>query len=66
MGKISKDDLASKLRQIQEEVDSTAEVAKPAGLTIGAAVVVGAVGIAYITGQRKARKQTTVVEVRRV
>lgn len=66
MGQVTRDDLASKLRQIQDEVDSTADVAKPAGIAIGTAITVGAIGIAYIVGQRRARRQTTVVEVRRV
>lgn len=66
MSKISRDDIASKLRQIQSEVDSTTESAKPAGIAVGATVALGAIGVAYVVGQRKGRKQTTVVEVRRV
>ena len=63
---ISRQDLESKLRQIQGEVDDAATTAKPAALSIGTAVVAGAVGIAYVIGQRKGDKRTTIVEVRRV
>jgi hypothetical protein len=66
VSRISSDDIAGKLREIQDEVDTTTEAAMPAAFSIGAAVVAGAVGLAYVVGQRKARKQTTVVEVRRV
>ena len=66
MSKISHNDIASKLREIQQEVDTEAEAAKPAGLAVAGTAVAVAVGLAFVIGQRKARKLTTVVEVRRV
>jgi hypothetical protein len=65
VSKISRGDIAAKLREIQTEVDSTAEQARPAGITIGASAAALAVGLAFVIGQRKARRQTTIVEVRR-
>lgn len=63
---ISRDDIEAKLREIKGEVAEAGERAKVPALAIGAAAVVGLVGIAYLLGRRKGRKKTTVVEVRRV
>jgi len=63
---VERSDLEKKLREIQDEVDDAATTAKPAALSIGTAIIAGAVGIAYIIGQRKGDKRTTIVEVRRV
>ncbi len=62
---IQRKDIEAKLRQLQTEVDSTAGAAKPAGVALGTLLSTTAVGIAFAIGQRKARKQTTVVEIRR-
>lgn len=59
-------DIQGKLRQIQSDVDEAADTAKPAAFAISAAVALGALGLAYVIGQRKSEKQTTIVEVRRV
>lgn len=64
--KVERSDLESKLREIQGEVDTAAETAKPAGIALGSAVAAGALGLAFVVGQRKAKKRTTIVEVRRV
>lgn len=66
MSQVQRSDIEHKLREIQAEIDEAAVVAKPAGLAIGSGILMGAVGLAYLLGQRKARKRTTVVEVRRV
>ena len=65
MSKIDTSDIENKLRQIQAEVDSAAGAAKPAGIAVGTLLVAGAVGLSFVFGQHKAKKQTTVVEVRR-
>lgn len=64
--KVRRSDIESKLRQIEAEVDTAADTAKPAGIVIATALAAGAVGFAYVIGQRKATKRTTIVEVRRV
>ena len=63
---VEKSDIEGKLREIQSQVDEAADTAKPAGISIGVAVLAGAVGLAFIVGQRKSQKRTTVVEIRRV
>ena len=65
-GPVSRDDIEAKLRQIQGEVDRTAQAAKPIGIAVGAAVAVVLVGAAYLLGRRRGKKKTTVVEIRRV
>lgn len=64
--KIEKSDIKAKLHEIKGEVDGAATTAKPAGFTLGASFFAGALGLAYVAGQRKARKRKTVVEIKRV
>jgi hypothetical protein len=64
--RITRDDIEAKFREIKGEVDTTTEKAKPIGLVAAAAVVIGAVAVAYLFGRRKERKKRTVVEIRRV
>jgi hypothetical protein len=64
--KIDKSDIEAKIREIKGEVDGAANTAKPAGMTLGASVFAGAIGLAYVAGQHKARKRKTVVEIKRV
>lgn len=64
--RVERTDIEAKLREIKGGVDESATAAKPAGITVGAGLLVGALGVAFLMGQRKARKRTTVVEVRRV
>jgi hypothetical protein len=64
--RISRDDLQNKLREIQGEVDSTTKAAKPAAITVVAAVAVVVIGAAYLLGRRRGKLKSTVVEIRRV
>lgn len=63
---ISRDDIQSKLREIQGEVDNAATAAKPAVLTVVAVAAVVVIGAAYLLGRRKGKKRSTIVEIRRV
>lgn len=65
-GRIERDDIEAKLREIRGEVGSTAEAAKPAIVAVAAVAVVVLVGAAYLLGRRKGRKKQTLVEIRRV
>lgn len=58
--------IEAKLREIKGEVDTTASAAKPIALAAGVAVVVAVVGLAYLLGRRRGKRQTTLVEVRRL
>jgi LPXTG-motif cell wall-anchored protein len=64
--KVTREDIEAKLREIRGVTDTTTEVAqeaaKPALVVIGIAVVVGA----FLLGRRRGRRQSTIVEVRRV
>ena len=63
---ISRTDIENKLREIKGEVDATATKAKPIGVAAAAVAVVAVIGVAYLLGRRKGKKQTTLVEIRRV
>jgi hypothetical protein len=63
---VTRGDIEAKLREIKGEVGDVQEKAKVPVLAVGAIIVVGVIGLAYMLGSRKAKKKTTVVEVRRV
>ncbi len=63
---IDRDDLEAKFRELQGEVNDTAESARSTLITVGAFVAVGVIAIAFLAGRRRGRKRTTVVEVRRI
>ena len=65
-GRVTRNDIESKLREIKGDVESATDKAKAPVMAIGAAVVVGVIGLAYLLGRRRGKKRTTVVEVRRV
>lgn len=63
--KISRDDIEAKLREIQGEVDETAESAKGIAIAVGAVVAVGVLAAVFLLGRRRGRAKSTIVEVRR-
>ena len=65
-GPITRDDIESKFREIQGEVDVVADEAVNYVLLAGVAVLAGVVVIAFVMGARRGRRKTTIVEVRRV
>lgn len=62
---IRPDDIEDKLRELQGEVDTFTEDARSYALTVGAAVVVGLVVVAFWLGRRKGRRHAAVIEIRR-
>jgi len=64
--RITRDDIESKFRELQGEVDEGAEKAKSYALIVGAVAVVAVVGIAFLVGRRRGKKRSTIVEVRRL
>jgi tetrahydromethanopterin S-methyltransferase subunit F len=65
-GQVTRADIEAKLREIRGGVDSGVESARNVGLIVGAVAAVAIVGVVYFMGRRRGRRQTTVVEVRRV
>lgn len=64
--KITPDDLRSKFKELQGEVDSTTEAAKNTAMTVGAVIATAVVLGVFLLGRSKGRKKTTIVEVRRI
>jgi hypothetical protein len=63
---VTRDDLESKLRELQGEAADRASAASRVLVVAGAATAVGVVAVVFLLGRRSGRKKTTVVEVRRV
>jgi hypothetical protein len=59
-------DIEAKFRQLQGEVDTTAESAKSYVLIGGIAGTILLLLVVYILGRRTGRKKSTVVEIRRL
>jgi hypothetical protein len=65
-GRITRDDIEAKLREIRGEVDDVGSASKTYLVAVGALALTAVVAGAYILGRRKGRRRTTLVEVRRV
>ncbi|MGH9281022.1 MAG: hypothetical protein ACRD12_23410 [Acidimicrobiales bacterium] len=65
-GRITREDIERKLRDIRGDVDTAGEAAKGIGTIVGAVGAVVVIGIAYILGKKRGRKTSTIVEVRRL
>ena len=63
---ITRDDIESKFRELQGEVDVVADTAVPYVLIAGAALATGVILLAFALGRRKGRKKSAIVEVRRL
>jgi hypothetical protein len=64
--RISRDDIESKFRELQGDVDVVADRAVSTVLVAGAVIVAGVVVAAWLLGRRRGRKRSTIVEVRRL
>jgi hypothetical protein len=64
--KISRDDLEAKFRELQGDVQETAEEATSYAIVVAAVVVVGLAAAAFVLGRRRGRKRSTIVEIRRI
>jgi hypothetical protein len=65
-GKITRDDIESKLRELQGEVTERAEVTKVPALAIAIGAAFVAIAAAYVLGRRRGRRRQTVLEIRRL
>jgi hypothetical protein len=64
--KITRDDIESKLRELQGEVGERTEAAKVPALAIAVGVAVLTIAAAYMLGRRKGKRRQTVLEIRRI
>ena len=63
---IQRRDIEAKFRELQGDVEETAQSATRMLATVGVAVAVSVVAVAFLIGRRKGRRRTTIVEVRRI
>lgn len=63
---ITRDDIETKFREIQGEVDEAGEVARNYVLIAGVVVAVAVAAAAFYFGRRRGKLQKTIVEIRRV
>jgi hypothetical protein len=64
--RISRDDLEEAFTKVLGEGGTAARSAGPPALVLAAAVVVGVVALAYLSGRRRGRRRSTVIELRRI
>ena len=64
--RITRDDLEAKLREVRGEVDETTQAAKGTGMVVAGVAAVVIIGLVFLLGKRRGRRQTTTVEIRRV
>ncbi len=64
--RIERSDIEAKLRQLQGEVDTTAEAARGPAVIVAGVVAVVVLGMVFLLGKRRGKRQTTTVEIRRV
>ena len=64
--KITRDDIESKLREIQGDVTERAEAAKVPAIAIAVGVAVVTIAAAYFLGRRQGKRRQTVLEIRRI
>ena len=65
-GKITRDDLETKFRELQGDVVETTDQAKSYAIAVAAVVVVGIVAVSFVLGRRRGRKRSTIVEIKRI
>jgi cobalamin biosynthesis Mg chelatase CobN len=65
-GEVTRADIEAKLRAIRGDVEEKEESVMSIGMIVGAVAVVAVVGVVYLFGRRRGRKEKTVVEIRRV
>jgi hypothetical protein len=64
--RIERSDIEAKLRQLQGEVTTAGEAAKGPAMIVAGVVAVVVLGMVFLLGKRRGRRETTTVEIRRV
>lgn len=64
--RITRDDLESKFRQLQDSVQGKVEDSKKTLFTAGLVAAILVLLVVFLLGSRRGKKKTTLVEIRRV
>jgi hypothetical protein len=65
-GRITRDDIEAKFRELGGEVDQGVEQAQNVGVLLAAVGVTALVVAAFLVGRRRGRRRQTVLEIRRI
>ena len=64
--KITRDQIEAKIRDMTGGVTDEVEGVKSQALTVGLAIAVATVAIVYLIGRRRGRRNSAIVEIRRI
>ncbi|MDA8366076.1 MAG: hypothetical protein M0Z62_03845 [Actinomycetota bacterium] len=64
--RITREDIEARFRELAGEVDEEVASARSQLVTVGLAVAVAVVAIAYLAGRRRGRRRGAVIEIVRV
>jgi len=64
--RITRADIEAKFGELQGDVESAGETVKGMGMVIAGVVAVVVIGVVFMLGKRRGKRQTTTVEIRRV
>ena len=65
-GRITRADIEAKIGELQGDVEATGEEAKGLGMILVGVAVVVVIGVAFLIGKRRGKRQTTTIEIWRV
>ena len=65
-GRVTRGDIEAKVRQLQGEVEQAGESAKGPAMIVAAVAAVVLLGVVFLLGKRRGKRQTTTIEIRRV
>lgn len=65
-GKVTIGQIQDRLKALRNDSEQAVKQSQPMLLTVGGAVVVAVIAIAFLLGRRRGKKRATVLEIRRV
>lgn len=64
--RVTRADIEAKFGELQGDVESAGEAAKGVGIVVAGVVAVVVIGLVFMFGKRRGKRQTTTIEIRRV
>jgi len=64
--RVTRADIEAKFGELQGDVESAGEAAKGMGIVIAGVVAVVVIGVVFMLGKRRGKRQNTTIEIRRV